>query len=37
MKMKSKNELEEIDIKNHVYYYFDNISNGTDVNFHDIV
>ena len=27
--MKSKNELKEIDIKNGVCYYFDDIINGT--------
>ena len=31
--MKSKNELKEIDIKNHVCYYFDDIINGTKINF----
>ena len=31
--MKSKNELKETDIKNGVCYYFDNIINGTEINF----
>ena len=31
--MKSKNELKEIDIKNGVYYYFDDIIKGTKINF----
>ena len=34
--MKSKNELKEIDIKNRTCYYFDDIINGTDINFSDI-
>ena len=32
MKMKSKNELKEIDIKNRVPYYFDDIINGSKIN-----
>ena len=32
MKMKSKNELKEIDIKNRVSYYFDDIINGSEIN-----
>ena len=35
--MKSKNELKEIDIKNRVYYYFDDIINGTKINFSNIL
>ena len=31
--MKSKNELKEIDIENRVSYYFDDIINGTEINF----
>ena len=31
--MKSKNELKEIDIKNRVCYNFDDIINGTKINF----
>ena len=31
--MESKNELEEIDIKNHMYYYFDDIIRDIDINF----
>ena len=31
--MKSKNELKESDIKDRVCYYFDDIINGTKVNF----
>ena len=34
--MKSKNELKEIDIKNCVCYYFDDI-NGTKINFSNIL
>ena len=34
--MESKNELEEIDIKNLVCYYFDDIINGTKINFTNI-
>ena len=34
--MKSKNELKEIDIKNRVWYYFDDIINGTKINFGNI-
>ena len=32
-----KNELKEIDIKNRVCYYFDDIVNGTDINFSNIL
>ena len=35
--MKSKNELKEIDIKNRVCYYFDDIINGTKINFSNIL
>ena len=35
--MKSENELKEIDIKNRVCYYFDDISNGTKINFSNIL
>ena len=35
--MKSKNELKEIDIKNHVCYHFDDIINGTNINFSNIL
>ena len=35
--MESKNEFKEIDIKNHVCYYFDDIINGTDINFSNIL
>ena len=31
--MKSKTELKEIDMKNRVSYYFDDIINGTKINF----
>ena len=31
--MKSKNKLKETDIKNSVCYYFDDIINGTKINF----
>ena len=31
--MKSKSELKEIDKKNHLCYYFDDIINGTKMNF----
>ena len=34
--MESKNELKEIDIKSPCYY-FDNIINGTDINFSNIL
>ena len=34
--MKSKTELEEIDIKNRVYYYLDDIINGIKINFCNI-
>ena len=33
MEMKSKNEEKEIDIKNRVCYYFDDIMYGTKINF----
>ena len=35
--MKSKNELKEINIKNLVCYYFDDIINGTKINFSNIL
>ena len=35
--MKSENELQEIEIKNHVCYYFDDIINGTKINFSNIL
>ena len=35
--MKSKYKLKEIDIKNPVCYYFDDIFNGTDINSSDIL
>ena len=35
--MKSENESKEIDIKNCVYYYFDDIINGTKINFSNIL
>ena len=35
--MKSKNELKEIDIKNRGRYYFDDIINGTKINFSNIL
>ena len=35
--MKSENELKEIDIKNRVCYYFDDITNGTKINFSNIL
>ena len=35
--MKSKNELKEIDIKNRVCYYFDDINNGTKIDFSNIL
>ena len=35
--MKRKNELKEIDIKNRVCYYFDDIINGTKINFSNIL
>ena len=35
--MKSKNELKEIDIKNCFCYYFDDIINGTKINFSNIL
>ena len=31
--MKSKNELKEIDIQNRVCYYFEDIINGSKINF----
>ena len=36
MKMESKNELKEIDIKNRACYYFNDTINGTYINFNDI-
>ena len=35
--MKSKNELKDIYIKNFVFYYFDDIINGTKINFSNIL
>ena len=35
--MKSKNKLEETDIKNRVCYYFNDIINGTDINLSNIL
>ena len=35
--MKSKIKLKEIDIKNRVWYYFDDIINGTKINFGNIL
>ena len=35
--MKTKNESKEIDIKSHVCYYFDDILNGTKINFSNIL
>ena len=35
--MKSKNELKEIDIKNSVCHYFDDILNGTKINLSNIL
>ena len=35
--MESKDELKEIDIKNRTCYYFNDIINGTDINFSDIL
>ena len=35
--MKSRNELKEIDIKNRACYYFDDIINGTNINFSNIL
>ena len=35
--MKSKNELKEIDIKNSACYYFDDIINGANINFSNIL
>ena len=35
--MKSKNKLKEIDIKNRVCYYFDDIINGSKINFSNIL
>ena len=35
--MKSKNELKRIDIQNGVCYYFDDIINGTKINFSNIL
>ena len=36
-KMESKDKLKEIDIKNHVCYYFGDIINGIDINFSNIL
>ena len=35
--MKSKNELKELDFKNRVCYYVDDIINGTKINFSNIL
>ena len=35
--MESKDELKEIDIKNCVCYYFDDIISCIDINFNDIL
>ena len=35
--MKSKNELKEIDIKNCAFYYFDDMINGTNINFSNVL
>ena len=35
--MENKNELKEINIKNWTCHYFDDIINGTDINFSDIL
>ena len=35
--MKSKNKLKEIDIKNRVCYYFDDIIKGTKISFNNIL
>ena len=37
IQMKSKNELKEIDIKNRMCYYFDDIINGTKINCSNIL
>ena len=37
MKMESKDELKEIDIKNRTCYYFDNIIKDVDIYFSDIL
>ena len=37
IKIKSKNELKEIDIKNQAYYYFDDKTNSTDPHLSDII
>ena len=35
--MESRNGLKEIDIKNRACYYFDDIINGTDINFSNVL
>ena len=35
--MGSKDELKEIDIRNRTCYYFDDVINGIDINFSDIL
>ena len=35
--MESRNQLKETDIKNYACYYFDDIINGTDINFSNIL
>ena len=37
LKMKNKNKLKEINIKNRACYYFDGIINGTVINFSNIL
>ena len=37
MKKESKNELKQIDIKNHACYYFDDIINRADINYSNIL
>ena len=37
LKMKSKNKLKEINIKNRACYYFDGIINGAVINFSNIL
>ena len=36
-KMESKDNLKETDFKNHACHYFDDIINGIDINFNDIL
>ena len=37
MKTESKDELNEIDVKNVAWYYFDDITEDIDTNFSDIL